>query len=298
MKLALFDDFIPGLVHGDRIIDLRDVIGAIAEAPPAERLPRLIANFERLRPALEQAGERAGVSLEQVRLRPPLPRPSKIFCCIGNYKEGVEAPLRPLDMFLKSSDAVIGPDDTVELPPVPATIFHHEAELAVVIGQRAKRVAVEEAMAHVFGYTCFIDVSARGIGQRSFIGKSFDTFAPLGPWIVTTDEVGDPQRLQVRLWVDGQPRHDYNTEDMEHPVAEVVAWASQVAALAPGDVIACGTNHQGIGPIQDGEVVEIEIERIGRMRVRVRDPRQRRWPKGVDEAMARRVREGRLAPQA
>ncbi len=298
MKLALFDDFIPGLVRGDRVIDVRDVIGAIAEAPPDERLPSLIANFERLRPALEQVGERAGVPLMEVRLRPPLPRPSKIFCCIGNYREGVEAPVQPLDMFLKSSDAVIGPDDTVELPPVPATIFHHEAELAVVIGRRAKQVAVEEALAHVFGYTCFIDVSARGIGQRSFIGKSFDTFAPLGPWIVTADEVGDPQHLRVRLWVDGQLRHDYSTDDMEHPVAEVVAWASQVAALAPGDVIACGTNHQGIGPIQDGELVEIEIERIGRMHVRVRDPLQRRWPKGVDEAMARRVREGRRAPRA
>ncbi len=295
MKLALFNDFIPGLVRGERVIDLRGVLGAIAEAPPAERLPRLIADFERLRPRLEEAAERDGVPLSDVRLRPPLPRPSKIFCCIGNYKEGVESPVQPLDMFLKSPDAVIGPDDTVELPPVPATIFHHEAELAVVIGQRAKRVAVDQAMAHVFGYTCFIDVSARGIGQRSFIGKSFDTFAPLGPWIVTADEVGDPQRLQVRLWVDGQLRHDYNTDDMEHPVAEVVTWASQVAALSPGDVIACGTNHQGIGPVQDGELVEIEIERIGRMRVRVQDPLKRQWPKGVDEAMARRVREGRLA---
>jgi 2-keto-4-pentenoate hydratase/2-oxohepta-3-ene-1,7-dioic acid hydratase in catechol pathway len=295
VKLALFNDFIPGLVHGDRVIDLRGVIGAIAEAPPAERLPRLIAEFDRLRPRLEEAGRGSGLPLAEVRLRPPLPRPSKIFCCIGNYKEGVEAPMQPLDMFLKSSDAVIGPDDTVELPPVPATIFHHEAELAVVIGRRAKRVAPDQAMAHVFGYTCFIDVSARGIGQRSFIGKSFDTFAPLGPWIVTADEVGDPQRLRVRLWVDGQLRHDYHTSDMEHPVAEVVAWASQVAALFPGDVLACGTNHQGIGPVQDGELVEVEIERIGRMRVRVQDPLQRRWPKGVDEEMARRVREARLA---
>jgi 2-keto-4-pentenoate hydratase/2-oxohepta-3-ene-1,7-dioic acid hydratase in catechol pathway len=295
VKLALFDDFIPGVVVGDRIVDVRAVLPGVMALSPAERMPRLIEAFTALRPALEQAAAGPGLPLGAVRLRAPLPRPGKIFCCIGNYREGVAGPPRPLDMFLKSSDAVIGPGDTVELPPAEATIFHHEAELAVVIGRTAKRVPAADAAAHIFGYTCFIDVSARGVGQRSFIGKSFDTFAPLGPWIVTRDEIPAPQRLQVRLWDDGELRQDYNTDDMEHPVEEVVAWASAIAALAPGDVLACGTNHQGLGAMQDGETVEIEIEGIGRMAVHVRDPLGRTWPRGRDEAMARSVRERRTA---
>ncbi|MER3420078.1 MAG: hypothetical protein C4290_05935 [Chloroflexota bacterium] len=179
----------------------------------------------RLRAAALPAGEggRAGRPADHGRAPAAAAAASlqDIFYCIGNYKEGVEAPVQPLDMFLKSSDAVIGPDDTVELPPVPATIFHHEAELAVVLGRQTKWVAVERAMAHVFGYTCFIDVSARGIRRRAPGGR------------------GSGQGLAG-------------------------------GRLGSSDVIACDTNHQGIGPIQDGESVEIEIERIGRMHVRVR----------------------------
>ena len=295
MKLVLFNDFVPGIISGDNIVDVSGAVGDIMALPANDRMPRIIAEFERLRPALQQAAGSGGQPLNSVQLRAPIPRPSKIFCCIGNYKEGVQGDIRPLDMFLKSPDSVIGPGDTVELPPAQANIFHHEAELAIVIGPRAKDVSPEDAMNYVFGYTCFIDVSARGIGQRSFIGKSFDTFAPVGPCIVTRDEIPDPQKLQVRLWDDGQIRHDYNTDDMEHPVTEVVSWASQIAALNPGDLIACGTNHQGLGPMQDGETVEIEIDGIGRMAVKVRDPLKREWPKGVDQEMAGRVRQGRTA---
>jgi 2-keto-4-pentenoate hydratase/2-oxohepta-3-ene-1,7-dioic acid hydratase in catechol pathway len=294
MKLALFDDYIPGVVIGDRIVEAGDATGDALRLPPAERMASLIARFDDLRAALEaQVAGGGGAPLANVRLRAPLPRPSKILCCIGNDMEGTDTPPRPLDMFLKSPDAVIGPEETVELPEAQATIFHHEAELAVVIGRTAKNIEPEQADAHIFGYTCFIDVSARGIGQRSFIGKSFDTFAPLGPWIVTRDEIADPQKLQVRLWDDGQLRQNYNTDDMEHPVREVVSWASKITTLNPGDVIACGTNHQGLGAMQDGETVAIEIEGIGRMQVRVRDRFGRSWPKAVDEAMAASVRERR-----
>ncbi|MFN8556080.1 MAG: fumarylacetoacetate hydrolase family protein [Dehalococcoidia bacterium] len=293
MKLALFNDYVPGVVVGDQIVDVSGVVGDIATLPPAERMPAIIARFDSLRPALEAAAKSAGVPLGTVYLRPPLPRPSKILCCIGNYMEGTDTPPRPLDLFLKSPDAVIGPGQTVHLPAAEATIFHHEAEIAIVIGTTAKNVSQENSSAFVFGYTCFIDVSARGVGQRSFLGKSFDSFAPIGPWIVTRDEVGDVQKLQVRLWDDGQLRQDYNTDDMEHPVAEVVAYASSIMTLNPGDLIACGTNHQGLGAMQDGETVEIEIEKIGRMSVVVSDPKKRTWPKAVDQDMAARVREGR-----
>jgi len=298
MKLALFNDFVPGVVNGDRIVDVSSVVGAIMVLPVHDRMPALIADFDRLQPALAEAARAQGIALSSMRLRAPLPRPSKLLCAIGNYMEGTDTPKRPIGLFLKSPAAVIGPEDTVELPPAQANIFHHEAELAVVIGpRRAKGVSVEDALAFVFGYTCFIDVSARGLGTGvGFIDKSFDTFAPMGPWIVTKDEISNPQKLQVRLWVDGQPRHNYNTDDMEHTVAELVSWASNVATLEPGDVISCGTNHQGLGPVQDGERVEIEVEGVGRMAVKVQDPLKRSWPKEIDEDMARFVREWRQNP--
>jgi len=138
----------------------------------------------------------------------------------------------------------------------------------------------------VFGYTCLIDVSARGHGRTSWgdfswLGKSFDTFCPIGPCIVTADEIPDPNDLHVRMWNDGQLRHDYNTDDMEHRVPELVAWATARVTLRSGDLMACGTNHEGLGPLQDGETVVQEIEGIGSLTVHVRDPLRRSWDRGV-----------------
>ena len=113
------------------------------------------------------------------------------------------------------------------------------------------------------------------------MGKSFDTFAPLGPCIVTADEVPEPNKLAVKLWNNGDLRHDYNTSDMEHSVPELVAFATSIMTLNTGDVISCGTNHEGLGPLQDGELVEIEIQGIGRMAVHVSDPLKRSWDRGV-----------------
>ena len=165
-------------------------------------------------------------------------------------------------------------------------MFHHEAELALVIKGPAKHVRRADWRSAVFGYTCLIDVSARGEGRstwraRSWMGKSFDTFAPLGPCIVTADEISDPNDLDVRFRVSGQLRHDYNTGDMEHRVPELVEWASAIMTLNSGDVIGCGTNHEGLGPLQDGDRAEIEIAGIGRMEVNVSDPLQRSWERGV-----------------
>src|SRR5439155_5459628 len=160
--------------------------------PSYDRMPNLIAAFDRLQPVLADAARAEGVPLSSVRLRAPLPRPSKILCAIGNYMEGTDTPKRPIGLFLKSPAAVIGPGETVELPLARATIFHHAAAVAVVIGPRAKKVSVTEAPAVIFGYTCFIDISARGLWQGAgFIDESFDTFAPLGPWIVTQVEISD-----------------------------------------------------------------------------------------------------------
>ena len=192
----------------------------------------------------------------------------------------------PLNMFLKAPSSIIDPGETIVLTEDDAVIFHHEAELAPVIGRRAKNVSAQNSLEYVFGYTCLIDVSARCAGRgQDLADKSPDTFCPLGPWIVTRDEIPDPQKLSVRLWVDGVLRQDYNTDDMEHPVSDLIAWTSDVLTLEPGDVLGCGTNHQGLGPLQDAETVAMEIERIGRMEFTVRDPLKRRWPVGIDRGI-------------
>lgn len=254
MRLALVDDFAPALIVGDEVVDVTGALQGLEAA--ARHRPR--------RP------------LARVRLRPPLPAPSKILCCMGGYMEGVSGGVRKgIDMFVKASSAVIG--------------------------RRTKDIAASEAMRAVFGYVNFIDVSGRGfplessiVSVPSFLGKSFDTFAPLGPWITTADEIADVGRLDIRLWVNDEIRQDYSTTDAEHPVARVVAFASSVMTLEPGDIIACGTNHQGLGAVQDGDIVRMEIDGLGPLTVGVRDPLKRTWPRTPDRAFAERVRSRRL----
>jgi 2-keto-4-pentenoate hydratase/2-oxohepta-3-ene-1,7-dioic acid hydratase in catechol pathway len=289
MKLALFQkntDVVPGVITERGVVDIADLVPR--GATPQQTMTGIIDGFERLRGALERrAKEGDAVPLDKVQLRPPLPRPGKILACIANYWEhGALAP-RALNMFLKNPDAVIGPGDTIVLPEFTEPwIFMHEAELALVMKGPAKMVRQDDWKSAVFGYTGMIDVSARGEGRRtwkagSWLGKSFDTFAPLGPCITTLDEIPNPNDVLVRFWVDGQLRHNYNTDDMEHLVPELVEFASTLMTLNSGDVIACGTNHEGLGPLQDGEVVDFEIQGIGRMRLDVRDPLKRTWEKGI-----------------
>ena len=298
MKLVLYNDYRPGILRDDSVVDISGAVAHLPSGSPQELVQSIIQHYTALRPELERLGAKgSGVPLSSVRLRPPLPRPRKILCAIGNYREGTDREPQPLDFFLKSPEAVVGPGDTVVLPERQHDIFHHEAELGVVIGEEAHNVKAANAMEYVFGYTAFIDVSARGgIGRpgfNSFLGKSYDTFAPLGPAIVTADAIADPHKLAVHYRVNGQLRHDYNTDDMEHPIPALIEFASSVTTLMPGDIIACGTNHQGLGPLQDGDVGEIEVEGIGRFSINVVDPLKRSWSVGVDETAAARVREGR-----
>ena len=165
----------------------------------------------------------------------------------------------------------------------------HEAELAIVIKGPAKMVKAKDWRSAVFGYTSMIDVSAREQGRKtwpaspltSWLGKSFDTFGPIGPCIVTADEVKDPNDLIVKFWNDGQLRHHYNTDDMEHRVPKLIEFATTVMTMNSGDLIACGTNHEGLGALQDGETVDIEIQHIGKMTLKVSDPLKRTWERGV-----------------
>jgi 2-keto-4-pentenoate hydratase/2-oxohepta-3-ene-1,7-dioic acid hydratase in catechol pathway len=302
VRIAFFNEFVPGLVVGERIVDASEALASLNHGSPQLLMADLIERFQELAPKLEALSRKPGVPLSSVRLRAPLPSPGKLLGLKGGYMEFVPDGVRKgIDWFLKAPSAVIGPGDTVVLPEYKCKMFHHEAELAVVIGRRARHVAEKDAMSYVFGYTNFIDVSAHGfpieesiVQIPSFIGKSFDTFAPMGPWITTVDEVPDVTRLQVRLRAGGQLRHDYNTSDAEYSIARLLSFASSIMTLNPGDVLSCGTNHQGIGPIQDGETVEMEIEGLGALVVHVQDPLKRTWERTIHTEMAERVRSRRL----
>ncbi len=294
MRLVLFEGpgagrgIRPGVMTEAGVVDVAAATETLAAHSPQHLMEQIIDHFEALRPAFERlVASSLPLPLDVLRLRPPLPRPGKILACIGNYWEHEQREARPLNMFLKNSDAVIGPGDTVVLPEFTEPyVFQHEAELAIVMKGPAKMVKAADWRKAVFGFTGMIDVSARGEGRftwrrGSWMGKSFDTFAPLGPCITTADEIPDPNRLWVKFWNNGDLRHDYVTDDMEHTVPELVAWATTIMTLHSGDVIACGTNHEGLGPMQDGELCEIEVERIGRMAVHVRDPLKRQWERGI-----------------
>ena len=166
------------------------------------------------------------------------------------------------------------------LPDVPATIFEGEAEVALVIGKRATGVSADRAMDYVFGYMNFIDGSARGLppAQNSFYQmKSRDTFAPIGPYIVTADEIADPHKLAINLWTNGTLYQSFNTDDMAHKIPRCIEWATSIHSLDPGDILATGTNHRGLNPFQDGDTVELETQGLGRLTFRVRDDLHRTW---------------------
>jgi 2-keto-4-pentenoate hydratase/2-oxohepta-3-ene-1,7-dioic acid hydratase in catechol pathway len=236
-----------------------------------------------------------------VKIRPPLPRPINIDCMAVNYMEdGTLKEPAPINAFHKSPNAVIGQDDTMVLPDVPATIFEGEAELAVVIGKRASRVSAADAMRHVFGYVNFIDGSARGLpppGNVFYQMKSRDTFAPIGPYLVTADEIADPQNLQIRLWVNGVLKQNFNTSDMAHKIPRCIEWASAIHTLEPGDVLATGTNHRGLSGFQDGDLVELETAGLGRLRFRVRDELKRTWSRDTRLEHKQKGLDGAHTPQ-
>jgi len=282
MKLLYFDDFRLGVLTGDGVVDVTAATEGIPHTGPHDLISGLIARFDDYRAGLEAAAAAgAPVPLDKVRIRPPLPRPGNIDCMAVNYMEdGTLSAPAPINAFHKAANAIIGDGDTMVLPDAPATIFEGEAELAVVIGKRASGISEAEAMDHVFGYMNFIDGSARGLPPARnvfFQAKSRDSFAPTGPFLVTADEVADPQALQVRLWNNGALMQDFNTDDMAHPIAHCIAWISSIHTLEPGDIVATGTNHGGLNPFQDGDRIELEIDGLGRLHVEVRDELKRSW---------------------
>jgi 2-keto-4-pentenoate hydratase/2-oxohepta-3-ene-1,7-dioic acid hydratase in catechol pathway len=282
MKIMYFDDYKLGVLKGEAVVDVSEAVQAIPHVGPHDLISALIERFAEYRPRLADAAARGnGIPLANVRARPPLPRPVNIDCMAVNYMEdGTRTEPAPINAFHKSPNAVIGHGETMVLPDVPATIFEGEAELAVVIGRRAKNVKAADAMSHVFGYTNFIDGSARGLlppGNVFYQMKSRETFAPLGPYLVTADEIADPHKLQVKLSVNGTIKQNFNTSDMAHKIPRCIEWVSSIHTLEPGDVLATGTNHRGLSAFQDGDVVELECDGLGRLRINVRDELKRSW---------------------
>jgi 2-keto-4-pentenoate hydratase/2-oxohepta-3-ene-1,7-dioic acid hydratase in catechol pathway len=228
---------------------------------------------------------RAGVvePRRRVRLSAPVPHPRKIVAVARNYpahvrERGDAAPPSEPVLFLKAPSAVIGPDDEILIPAATARV-DWEGELAVVIGSPARGVSAQDALACVAGYTVANDVSARDFqGERGqhFIGKSCDSFAPLGPALITADEIPDPQDLGIRTLVSGELMQAARTKEMLFGIAEIIAFVSRLMTLEPGDVLLTGT-PAGVGAsrtpprwLRDGDVVEVEIERVGRLRNYVR----------------------------
>jgi 2-keto-4-pentenoate hydratase/2-oxohepta-3-ene-1,7-dioic acid hydratase in catechol pathway len=267
-----------GVVVGDRWLPASEV----AAGGPAT-MDDLVAGgpdaVARLSDSIAGAAiEDHGLTLASADLLAPVPRPGKIVAIGRNYREhaaeeGVEPPAAPL-IFAKWPSAVVGSGSDVVWDPALSAQVDYEAELAVVIGRTARHVSVAEALDHVLGYTCLNDVSARDIqfGDGQWVrGKSLDTFCPMGPVLVTADEIGDPQDLGICCTVGGERVQDARTSAMYFGVAEIISYCSQSFTLDPGDVIATGTPG-GVGVFRDpprflgdGDRVAVEIERIGRL---------------------------------
>jgi 2-keto-4-pentenoate hydratase/2-oxohepta-3-ene-1,7-dioic acid hydratase in catechol pathway len=302
MKLMYFDDFKLGVVKGDAVVDVSQEVRDIPHTGPHNLMSGLIERFADYKGKLEKAAAAGkGVPLASVRIRPPLPKPYNIDCMAVNYMEdGTRSEPAPINAFHKSPSGIIGDGDTMVLPDAPATIFEGEAELALVIGKRATRVKQSDAMSHIFGYTCFIDGSARGLpptGNTFYQMKSRDTFAPIGPWIVTADEIPDPHKLQIKLWVNGTLMQNFNTDDMAHKIPRCIEWVSAIHTIEPGDILATGTNHRGLNPFHDGDKVEIEIEKVGRLRFNVKDELKRTWARETRLQRQEKKLEGVHTPQ-
>jgi 2-keto-4-pentenoate hydratase/2-oxohepta-3-ene-1,7-dioic acid hydratase in catechol pathway len=282
MKLAFFDDYKLGVVTGDKVVDVSDVVKDIPRMGPQDVIRGVIEKFDQLKGKLADAAAKGqGKPVSQVKFRAPLPRPENIICMAVNYMEDGTLPEpAPINAFMKSPSSIIGDGDTMVLPDMAATIFEGEAELAVVIGKKASHVKAADAMSYVFGYTNFIDGSARGVVPPTNVFyqmKSRDTFAPIGPYIVTADEIKDPQKVGIVLTNNGTVMQKFNTDDMAHKIPRCIEWVTAIHTLMPGDIVATGTNHRGLNPFMDGDKIELTCEGCGTLHMTVKDDLKRTW---------------------
>jgi 2-keto-4-pentenoate hydratase/2-oxohepta-3-ene-1,7-dioic acid hydratase in catechol pathway len=281
MKLCRFDHDRIGVIEADEVRDVTDLfdLNPPWPAPPGDWILRQAAALESAR---EAAHRRPARPLAQVRLEPPVASPGKIIGAPINYRAHIEeahadqdigfgrsfADLKDHGLFFKATSSLIGPADEVRLR-FPERRTDHEVELVVVIGREARQAPRERALEHVFGYTIGLDMTVRG-PEWPVLRKSADTYCVVGPWIVTADEIPDPGALRLSLTVNGQPRQSASSAQLIHDVPALIEYASSFYTLHPGDLIFTGT-PEGVGPVSPGDTMDAEIERIGRMRVKVAD---------------------------
>lgn len=282
MRLVVFDAYRIGVLEADGIHDCTDLLEPVPTWAAPYRMNQLIARWPDLRERVE--GRRttgSPTSVDSVRLRAPSPRPRNFMAAPLNYAaHGAEmtGPISsgggtPLDLglFIKAGGCLAGPHDEVALPQIDDRRFDHEGEIAVVIGSPARGVGREVALDHVFGYTLILDATMRMTETRReerTMRKSFASFSPAGPCILTADEIPDPSMLTVRLSVNGDVRQEGSLADLVVDVPGLVAMGSSVLELEPGDLIATGS-PAGVGPIVPGDVIVVESAEIGQMRLPV-----------------------------
>jgi 2-keto-4-pentenoate hydratase/2-oxohepta-3-ene-1,7-dioic acid hydratase in catechol pathway len=277
MKLAVYNDYRVGVVENDSVRDVTGALPAELDLVPRERMNWLIEHWSDLEdPVASCPGPHS--PLADVRLRECSPSPRHVFALPGNYREHLgeigamtvsgKRTANEMGFFLKAPGSLAGPGDEITLPHGSRRRFDHECELAVVIGANAFEVPAAEAERVVFGYTCAVDATMRidpdGRQEDRSMRKSFQTFTPIGPYLVTADEVGDPHDLSSRLSVNGEVRQSVHTSQMIVDVWHAIEIISSVVALRPGDVVLTGT-PSGVGPITAGDKLEIAIDRIGAM---------------------------------
>lgn len=291
MKLALFDDWRPCVVLPEEgaVVDVTPVLPWQHDPDPVGNGSwiRLCRDFRVLQPRLlDMAATGARLPLNEVRLRPAALNPTKIIACASNYSAhvaemrtvmpeqtaGAGRWLLDFDVFLKAPSSLCGPGDSVLIPADVTgsnAAVHHESELTIVIGTGGRDIPESQTLNHVLGYLPGIDVTVRGPGDRSR-RKSYDTFTPIGAWLTTTDEIADPHDIDIRLTVRGELRQSVNTSMMIMKIPQIVALASRIMRLEPGDLIMTGA-PAGVGPIRPGDVMEISMSGLGRMRIPVRE---------------------------
>ena len=288
MKICRFDQGRVGVVEGDQVRDVTSVLDALPPLRwPVPQGDHFIANLPGLMPALREAAAKAPAKpLSSVTLLSPVANPPRVIAAPLNYPlhvvessnpainhgvhmpthEGFATPIDKYGLFLKSQTGVIGAGEKVVLH-WEGRRNDHEVELAVIIGRGGKNISRDAALEHIAGYSIGLDITVRGTEDRSF-RKAADTYSVVGPWLVTADEIADPDALAFGIEVNGEKRQRSNTKDLICDVRDLIVRASKVYALHPGDVIMTGT-PDGVGEIKSGDVMHAWIEQIGEMNVAV-----------------------------
>ena len=283
MKICRFDDNRLGLVQGDSVLDVTAALDALpAYRYPLPRTDQLIENLEMLKPHILEAAKGAkALPLDQVKLLPPVANPGKVVAAPVNYKAHLEESrndveinfnrkvieIQTIGLFLKATSSIVGASEGVAVS-MPERRNDHEIELVAIIGKPARNVSKEDALNYVAGYCIGLDMTIRGQEERS-LRKSLDTFTVLGPWMVTADEVGEPNSQQMVLTVNDEPRQNANTGDLILTVRDLISWASTFYTLQPGDILMTGT-PDGVNRVVPGDTIDATIEKIGGMKVKVR----------------------------